>query len=264
MVMQSRTINTHRALTWIELLVVIALVALLAGLFLRESRPRRSHTKRIPCLRNLKELGLAYRQFAFDQDGKFPWLVSVTNGGSGSNAWTNAGYAYRHFLVISNELGNSTRALLCPADRNRLNVPGSFETILTGKVDPTSKFDPKLQFNRAVSYFIGLDATEENPLSILGGDRNLSLDVTARSPVRLGSTGSEKPWSPATNYFVDPKLATFGFDRAIHGEAGNLLMGDGSVQQVLSNSGLPKYFQEAGRTEGFTRGFLFPNNPGQP
>jgi competence protein ComGC len=92
----------NRALTLVEVVVTIFALAVLVAMLLPAFA--RAKTKGGPnyCVNNLKQIGLAYRIWAGDNDGKYPFERSVTNGGtlelnSGRNAWLN-------YLVMSNEL----------------------------------------------------------------------------------------------------------------------------------------------------------------
>lgn len=71
-----------------------------------------------------------------------------------------------------------------------------------------------------MSYALGLSASEEASQSILATDRNIRLD---------GSVLSDVIHSFPSNVVVT-------LDQPLHNEAGNLLLGDGSVQRVPSRN----------------------------
>lgn len=154
--------------TLIELFIVVAVIGVLAAILLPAITSRPPCSQRISCSNNLKQLGLAFRCWALDNNDKFPMQVSVTN--AGAMEVVSTGIVFTVFQVMSNEL-STPKILWCPEENDQKRIcAATFQTT----VPPGSSAIPFTNDNN-VSYFVGLDAQDEYPQMILSGDRNLAI-----------------------------------------------------------------------------------------
>ena len=192
--------------TRLDLLILAALAAVAVVLLPLLARPnRRPPSARIACMGNLKQVGLAYRQWALDNNDKFPMHVSVTNGGAMERIAD--GDVLLNFLVMSNEL-NTPKLLHCPADDRRV-----WATTFAQSLPPNASPSAATFASNSISYFVGLDADETNPSSFVSGDDSFLINGLKPKPgVLLLWTNSPVAWTK---------------DR--HVSQGNVGLADGSV-----------------------------------
>jgi len=227
------------AFTFPELLVVIVVVFVLVSMLL-PARSGSHKSTRIYCVNNLKEIGTAYRVWEGDNGDLVPPQQSVSNGGwkdlltnanQGVICWTN-------YAIMAGELGQSPKLVVCSSDDRK--AAASF----------TNKFD-----NTHVSYFIGVSANDMYPQSIAAGDRNLGPGTVPDAHYGFS------PENGKGNDVAVPIAGPVWWSLKMHSAgntagAGNILLGDGSGQQVSSGSFNKNWLPNAPPTTNWPKGHV--------
>ncbi len=224
--------------------MVIAIIALLASLLLPALSRAKEQGRKASCISNLRQVGLGTKLFAADHDGAYPWHEIPQLGGT-YGAYAGAGW--RNFSAISNELA-TPELLACPSDRATLPAL-SWSTAGAGLGSPSKQ-------GKGVSYFVGLDAFEQYPLTLLSGDRNI-----AHGEAGACKSAAPDPGVPAL--LMKKDNLTLSWTEEIHGGRGNLALGDGSVQPTGGPELRTAVYQAVGELsskELVTIGGSAPNN----
>jgi len=181
-------------------------------------------------------------------------------------------YTYYNFTIMANEMGQSPKIVLCPSDdRNAntnfyANTTTAIQSPAPGGSIPAQQATSGSFNNASLSYWVGVGANDTFPQALLGGDRNLGcVSGTAAQPgssqdqnygfsgvvgspgVATGAPGSDVilltngtlvSASPANS---SPASGAVGWSAKLHSAgnsagAGNIMLGDGSAQQVTSGN----------------------------
>jgi prepilin-type processing-associated H-X9-DG protein len=237
--MNRKSNRNSSAFTRVEVIVLIVISAVLLLVFLPAIHSRqRGHINRISCAACLMQICTAYRLWAGDNGDLVPSQQTVANGGwadllananQGAICWTN-------YLIMSNELGQSPKLLICRNDERQ------------AASDFTNNFG-----NTNVSYFVGVSANDNQPQSIQGGDRNLGPGT--------GPT-NDYGYSPKTGKGNDVAIpinspnGSVSWSLKMHSAKGNILFGDGSVQQVSTFTFNRDWLPKANPTTNWPAGHI--------
>jgi len=222
----------RRAFTLIELLVVISIISILASMLLPSLSRAKAKALRIKCVSNLKQIGLGFRMWSDDNESRFPWQTAPSQGGTRglSEAW-------QHYAVISAELV-TPRLLVCPSDRSRTEAQ-LWTTAANGFA--TLK-------DEALSFTVGVLASEEHPMMHVATDRNIfgledqtcaEAEITAPVVTRLDPDRDDPHWGSGIHVFV-----------------GNAALTDGSAQMLNKSALLSHLRQNA--SQGFRNNWVLP------
>lgn len=206
--LRGATVHRPSAFTRTELLIVVLVCCALGGILLASGffRSRRT-VSHLTCAMNLRQIGMAGKEFKESHDGLYPWELTTNNEGSLEFA-SSGGQAFRHFQCQSNFIVAQV-VLVCPQDTRQAAT--NWATMS----------------NTNVSYFVGLDSDPKRPLSIMAGDRN----ITRASGVVLQCNPSAPPqW-----------VSGMG----LHGDRGHVVFSDCHVEE-LDSTGLSNALQRAG------------------
>lgn len=205
---QTGALLKRDAFTVPEALLVILILSILLALGVATRNQQRQRSLHITCQNNLKQVGLAFKQWSLDSSPDYCYQQH-TNGG-GTKEYIETGEVFRHFQAMSNEL-NTPKVLNCPADER--SPAGDFQTGFS---------------NTNLSYFVGVDASDVEPQMFLTGDRNLTNGPLLPNGLLVVTTNSAVGWTPE-----------------LHRLKGNIGLADGSVQH-LDTSQLRKALSNMG------------------
>jgi len=138
--------------------------------------------QRDSCRNNIKQIGLALKQYTQDYDDRYPWNVGATNP---AEAWRDLGMLYPNY-------NSGWRSFLCPYSQDRMFTPKG----ALGELD-RHPLQPLVSANshEVISYAYGIDArdpkgpvawTEAAPSTVrILADKKAGVALTKRSNHKL-------------------------------------------------------------------------------
>ena len=192
-----------KAFTLVEFLVVLVILCVMAAfLFPTSCGGSRENARRSSCQSNLKQIGLAFRQYSQDYDERFP-------------VWQHGSDKATGWAVTLQPYLKSTQIYQCPSEKTPPDVnpvsTGYSDYFYNSNLGPGNggRFESRLE-NPALTIISGEAATFSANNSSNGG----TITTTGKDAVdgkQDGLAVAQGQWNPATNGIIHLEGANYGF-----------------------------------------------------
>jgi prepilin-type processing-associated H-X9-DG protein/prepilin-type N-terminal cleavage/methylation domain-containing protein len=228
----------NAGLTLVEMLIVLAIIALIAALLMPVLGRAREAGRRTACLSNLRQLGIAFMQYAEDSRGKYP-RAGVYTPFAGHTAGWAAGNG--HWVA-----GTADEPIACVGPGNPTGCTAVGEYLDGWKARPED--GALFAYVRSTQVFV-CPSNDTGRLKRLSYSMNCAVSGLADSRIRQPSeivllVDEEKAndgyffavddsgANPSGSMFGSPAIATDSTDAltSVHNGGGNLLFCDGHAK----------------------------------
>jgi prepilin-type N-terminal cleavage/methylation domain-containing protein/prepilin-type processing-associated H-X9-DG protein len=229
----------RRGFTLVELLVVIAIIGALIALLLPAVQAARESARRTKCASNMRQVGLALRQYWTTHHGQFPLTTATANPDATSGLYTTA-----WIYTISPYMEDVDAIRICPDD---LNGDARIAKKLTSYA-LSGYFSTETRPN-----FLNAWKLKETSKTILMYELSDAKDINGQPQLQNDHVHSFN-WFVAANIAGGKVFSAISGEVAVdrHSDCANYLYADGHVDLVSSaqintwatqpfNFAIPKY-----------------------
>jgi len=224
----------QRAFTLVELLVVIAIIAVLAALLLPALAGGRLRARKIVCVSNLRQVGIAIQAYALEHSGRIPYGPKAPPFTSPADFYPSTGaptslISLRNGapvglgLLLPQDLASQPRVLFCPGADQPVDAQAELAKV-------------------------GVSQAQGSYYYRHGGNTELFDAPTTNgvpAPIRLDQLGNNRAGQPIRALALDvqslspPDLTEFNLrSRTHHGQQfANVLFSDGHVESRANRGG---------------------------